>query len=197
MTLPNALLAAVTAYLLGSIPFGILVARVAGLGDLRAIGSGNIGATNVLRTGDKLAALATLILDGGKGAVAVLAARAWGGGGLAVVAAVAAFLGHVFPVWLKFDGGKGVATFLGTTLALDWRAGLIACGAWLLTCAATRMSSFSALVSAAVTPAVLWWLGEREYTYAAAVLGLLIFYTHRANIRRIIARTEPRIGEKK
>jgi len=188
---------AIAAYLLGSIPFGIVIARIGGLGDLRAIGSGNIGATNVLRTGDKLAAAATLIADGGKGAAAVLLARYWGGDIYAIIAAVAVFLGHVFPVWLKFDGGKGVATFLGTMLALDWRVGAIACGAWLITAAVARISSLSALIAATTTPFALWGFGERDYAYAAVLLALLIFYTHRANIRRLIEGTEPRIGDKK
>ena len=149
---------AVLGYLLGSIPFGIVITRALGLGDLRQIGSGNIGATNVLRTGNKPAALATLLLDSGKGAIAVLLARWLAGPDAALVAGAAAFLGHLFPVWLGFKGGKGVATFLGTVLALDWRLGLIACGLWLLTAAAGRISSLSALVAAALTPAFAWWL---------------------------------------
>lgn len=145
---------AVIGYLLGSIPFGIVITRALGLGDLRKIGSGNIGATNVLRTGNKPAALATLLLDSGKGAIAVLLARALAGQDAALIAGAAAFLGHLYPVWLGFRGGKGVATFLGTVLALDWRLGLAACAIWLATALVTRISSLSALVAAALSPVI-------------------------------------------
>ncbi|WP_223252570.1 glycerol-3-phosphate 1-O-acyltransferase PlsY [Paracoccus mutanolyticus] len=182
--------------LLGSIPFGIVITRALGLGDLRQIGSGNIGATNVLRTGNMPAALATLLLDSGKGAIAVLLARWLAGPDAALVAGAAAFLGHLFPVWLGFKGGKGVATFLGTVLALDWRLGLIACGLWLLTAAAGRISSLSALVAAALTPAFAWWLDGPRMAVVTGFMAVLIFIRHHANIGRILAGTEPRIGRK-
>ena len=187
---------AVLGYLLGSIPFGIVITRALGLGDLRQIGSGNIGATNVLRTGNKPAALATLLLDSGKGAIAVLLARWLAGPDAALVAGAAAFLGHLFPVWLGFNGGKGVATFLGTVLALDWRLGLIACGLWLLTAAAGRISSLSALAAAALTPALAWWLDGPRMAVVTGFMAVLIFIRHHANIGRILAGTEPRIGRK-
>ncbi|QEU07583.1 glycerol-3-phosphate 1-O-acyltransferase PlsY [Paracoccus yeei] len=187
---------AVLGYLLGSIPFGIVITRALGLGDLRQIGSGNIGATNVLRTGNKPAALATLLLDSGKGAIAVLLARWLAGPDAALVAGAAAFLGHLFPVWLGFKGGKGVATFLGTVLALDWRLGLIACGLWLLTAAAGRISSLSALVAAALTPALAWWIDGPRMAVVTGFMAVLIFIRHHANIGRILAGTEPRIGRK-
>lgn len=183
-------------YLLGSVPFGLVIARALGLGDLRQIGSGNIGATNVLRTGHKPAALATLLLDSGKGAIAVLLARAMAGPDAAMLAGAAAFLGHLFPVWLGFRGGKGVATFLGTLLALDWRLGLIACGLWLLTAAVGRISSLSALVAAALTPVFAWWLQGGAMAAVTGFMAALIFLRHHANIRRILAGTEPRIGRK-
>ena len=187
---------AVLGYLLGSIPFGIVITRALGLGDLRQIGSGNIGATNVLRTGNKPAALATLLLDSGKGAIAVLLARWLAGPDAALVAGAAAVLGHLVPVWLGFQGGKGVATFLGTVLALDWRLGLIACGLWLLTAAAGRISSLSALVAAALTPALAWWLDGPRMAVVTGFMAVLIFIRHHANIGRILAGTEPRIGRK-
>ncbi|MFG6083509.1 glycerol-3-phosphate 1-O-acyltransferase PlsY [Paracoccus litorisediminis] len=187
---------AVIGYLLGSIPFGIVITRALGLGDLRKIGSGNIGATNVLRTGNKPAALATLLLDSGKGAIAVLLARALAGPEAALAAGAAAFLGHLFPVWLGFKGGKGVATFLGTLLALDWRLGLIACGIWLLTALIGRISSLSALVAAALTPLVALWLDGPLMAAVTAFMTVLIFIRHQANITRILAGTEPRIGKK-
>ena len=187
---------AVLGYLLGSIPFGLVIARALGLGDLRKIGSGNIGATNVLRTGNKPAALATLLLDSGKGAIAVLLARWLAGPDAALVAGAAAFLGHLFPVWLGFKGGKGVATFLGTVLALDWRLGLIACGLWLLTAAAGRISSLSALVAAALTPALAWWIDGPRMAVVTGFMAVLIFIRHRTNIARIRTGTEPRIGKK-
>ncbi|MRX49786.1 glycerol-3-phosphate 1-O-acyltransferase PlsY [Paracoccus sp. S-4012] len=188
------ILAALGGYLLGSIPFGVLLTRALGLGDLRAIGSGNIGATNVLRTGNKGAALATLLLDGGKGALAVLLARAWGGEPAAVIAGAAAFAGHLFPVWLGFRGGKGVATFLGTLIALAWPVGLAACAAWLLTAIVSRISSLSALVAAALAPLVALALGLPGVALAATLMAALIFLRHRPNIARLRAGTEPRIG---
>lgn len=185
---------AVVGYLLGSIPFGIVITRTLGLGDLRAIGSGNIGATNVLRTGHKGAALATLILDSGKGAMAVLLARWLAGDAAALAAGGAAFLGHLFPVWLGFRGGKGVATFLGTTLALFPALGVMACALWLATAAITRISSLSALVAAAGAPvfALIW--GLRGLAAVTLFMAVLIFVRHRANIQRLVAGTEPRIG---
>ena len=183
-------------YLLGSIPFGIVITRALGLGDLRQIGSGNIGATNVLRTGNKPAALATLLLDSGKGAIAVLLARALAGEDAAMIAGAAAFLGHLYPVWLGFKGGKGVATFLGTILALDWRLGLAACAIWLVTALLTRISSLSALVAAALSPVVALWLDGPRMALVAAFMAVLIFIRHRTNIARITAGTEPRIGQR-
>jgi glycerol-3-phosphate acyltransferase PlsY len=184
-------------YLLGSIPFGLVIARVLGLGDLRQIGSGNIGATNVLRTGNKPAALATLLLDAGKGAIAVLLARHFGGETAALVAGAAAFLGHCFPVWLGFKGGKGVATFLGTMIALDWRVGLMACATWLLVALIARISSLSALIAAAMSPVYAWALGKPALAVAALFMAVLIFIRHKANIARLLDGTEPRIGAKK
>ncbi len=192
------LLTAVLSYLLGSIPFGVLVTRALGLGDLRRIGSGNIGATNVLRTGNKGAALATLLLDGAKGAVAVLLARAIvGAEDAAQVAALAAFLGHLYPVWLGFRDGKGVATFLGTLLALAWPVGLAACATWLAAAALTRMSSAAALIAAATSPIWLWTFGQGRLLVLVILLTLLIYIRHAANIARIRTGTEPKIGAKK
>ena len=188
-------LTATFSYALGSVPFGILVARIFGLGDLREIGSGNIGATNVLRAGSRPAAAATLILDSGKGAVAVLIARSLAGEDAAQIAGLSAFLGHLFPIWLKFRGGKGVATFLGTLLALAWPVGIAACLTWLFAALLTRMSSFSALLAALSAPI---WAVIFSYSEALAVLLVmiaLIFLRHRENIRRIAAGTEPRIGK--
>ena len=190
------ILAAALGYLLGSVPFGVVITRALGLGDLRKIGSGNIGATHVLRTGHKGAALATLLLDSGKGAIAVLLARWLGGEGAALVAGAAAFLGHLFPVFLGFKGGKGVATFLGTLIALSWPVGLMACGLWLLTAALTRISSLSALVAAAGAPLLALGFGARGLALAALFMAALIFLRHRANIARLVAGTEPRIGRK-
>ncbi|MFP4568428.1 glycerol-3-phosphate 1-O-acyltransferase PlsY [Rhodosalinus sp.] len=191
------LLWAAAGYLLGSVPFGLVITRAFGLGDLRAIGSGNIGATNVLRTGSKSAAAATLILDSGKGAAAVLLARAMAGEDAAQVAGLAAFLGHCFPVWLRFDGGKGVATFLGTLLALAWPLGLAACATWLATAAVTRLSSLAALVAAALSPLWAVLLGRGETAALAAALAIVVLWRHGDNIARIRAGTEPRIGRKR
>lgn len=187
---------AIFGYLLGSVPFGLVITRALGLGDLRQIGSGNIGATNVLRTGNKGAALATLLLDSGKGAIAVLLARHFGGETAAILAGGAAFLGHCFPVWLRFKGGKGVATFLGTVIALNWPLGLIACATWALTAAVTRISSLSALLAAALAPVFAWALGRPDIAAVAAFMAVLIFIRHHANISRLMAGTEPRIGRK-
>jgi glycerol-3-phosphate acyltransferase PlsY len=190
------LVTAALSYLLGSIPFGMVITRAMGLGDLRQIGSGNIGATNVLRTGNKPAALATLLLDAGKGGIAVLIARALVGTDAAQVAALASFLGHLFPVWLGFRGGKGVATFLGTLIALAWPAGLAACATWAATAAISRISSLSALVAAALSPVWLVVLGYPQTSILAIVLAALIFVRHQPNIARLRAGTEPRIGKK-
>lgn len=187
---------AVFGYLLGSVPFGLVITRALGLGDLRQIGSGNIGATNVLRTGNKGAALATLLLDSGKGAIAVLLARHFGGEAAAILTGGAAFLGHCFPIWLRFKGGKGVATFLGTVIALNWPLGLIACATWALTAAITRISSLSALLAAALAPVFAWGLGRTDIAAVAAFMAVLIFIRHHANISRLLAGTEPRIGRK-
>ncbi len=183
-------------YLIGSIPFGIVITRALGLGDLRSIGSGNIGATNVLRTGHKGAALATLLLDSGKGAVAVLLARYFGGETAGIAAGAAAFLGHCFPVWLGFRGGKGVATFLGTLIAMYWPVGLIACAIWLVVALISRISSLSALVAAASAPVVALLLGQGLVALAALFMAALIFQRHHANIARLISGTEPKIGRK-
>ena len=193
-----ALLAATAAlsYLLGSVPFGIVMARLFGLGDLRKIGSGNIGATNVLRTGNKLAAFLTLVLDAGKGAIAVLVARAMLGEDAAQLAGFFAFLGHCYPVFLRFKGGKGVATFLGTLIALAWPVGLAACALWAVTAAVTRISSLSALVAAALSPVAAILLGQGVVGFLTILLAALIFARHHENIRRLLAGTEPRIGRK-
>lgn len=189
------LLVAGLAYLMGSIPFGVLVTRAMGLGDLRQIGSGNIGATNVLRTGNKAAAAATLVLDGGKGVVAVLIARALARAeDAAQLAALVSFLGHLYPVWLGFRGGKGVATFLGTLLALALPVGLAACATWLAAAAVTRISSLSALVAAALSLGWLLAFGQGQALALVFLLAALIFWRHRANITRLIAGQEPRIG---
>lgn len=184
------------AYLLGSVPFGMVIAKVMGLGNLREIGSGNIGATNVLRTGSKPAALATLILDSGKGAVAVLVARHYLGEDAAQVAALGAFLGHLFPIYLMFKGGKGVAVFLGIMLALNFWAGLAACGVWLATALILRMSSLSALVASASTPIWLYVFGMPAAVWLGVVLAVLVWVRHHENIGRLLKGTEPKIGKK-
>ena len=189
-------LAAMLGYLLGSIPFGMVLAKLMGLGNLRDIGSGNIGATNVLRTGSKTAAALTLVLDGGKGAVAVFAARAWIGEDAAQIAGLLAFVGHCFPVWLRFQGGKGVATFLGLMLALFWPVGIACCLTWLATAVVSRISSLSALVASASS--VLWviLLDHPELLAACVILSCLIFWRHKGNIMRIASGKEPRIGRR-
>ncbi|WP_370253674.1 glycerol-3-phosphate 1-O-acyltransferase PlsY [Nioella sp.] len=187
---------AVLAYLLGAVPFGLVMARLFGLGDIRQIGSGNIGATNVLRTGSKPAAALTLVLDAGKGGIAVLVARALVAEDAAQVAGFAAFLGHCFPVYLGFKGGKGVATFLGTLLALFWPAGIAACLTWLLIAAISRISSLSALVAAAMAPVWVSVLGMPQAGLVTALLAALIFMRHDANIKRLLKGEEPRIGRK-
>ena len=180
----------VLGYLLGSIPFGLILTKLAGTQDLRSIGSGNIGATNVLRTGRKSLAAATLLGDALKGTAAVLVARyAFG-----AEAALGAFLGHLFPVWLKFKGGKGVAVYIGVLIGLFWPAAVVFCVVWLATAATSRYSSLSALVASFVTPIFLWWFGHPALASLSVVLTLLLFYSHRENIRRLQAGTEGKIG---
>jgi glycerol-3-phosphate acyltransferase PlsY len=186
-------LSAVVGYLLGSIPFGLLLTRLAGMGDIRAIGSGNIGATNVLRTGNKGLAALTLLLDGGKGAAAALLMGQWGPD-YALLAGLFAVVGHDFPIWLKFRGGKGVATTIGVLLALAWPVGLIACGVWLATALIFRISSLAALVALAVSPLAMVWLADGSRAVIAALLALLAFARHHANIRRLLKGEEPKIG---
>jgi glycerol-3-phosphate acyltransferase PlsY len=188
---------AVLAYLLGSIPFGIVITRALGLGDLRQIGSGNIGATNVLRTGNKGAAFATLVLDAAKGGIAVLIARWLLSEDAAQLAGLSAFLGHLFPVWLGFRGGKGVATFLGTLIALAWPVGLAACGTWLAAALLTRTSSVAALTAAASASLWLVWFNEGRILLLVILLTLLVYIRHSENLKRIKAGTEPKIGQKK
>jgi glycerol-3-phosphate acyltransferase PlsY len=195
-------------YLLGSIPFGLVLTRLAGLGDIRKIGSGNIGATNVLRTGRRGLALATLLLDGGKGAVALLLVYRIYGPDMALAAAAGAMLGHVYPVWLGFRGGKGVATALGTLIAASWPIGALACITWLAVAGLFRRSSLAALASLAIAPLYAWGFDRAAmptlgspivYVHAAALAALiapLVWLRHAANIRRLLAGTEPRIGAK-
>ncbi len=181
-------------YAFGSVPFGLLLTRLAGLGDIRGIGSGNIGATNVLRAGGKGLAAATLLLDGAKGAIPVLLANwlagppawLWAGGG--------AVLGHLFPVWLGFRGGKGVATGLGVLLAADWRVGVISCAVWLAMAAGARRSSAASLASLAAAPLAAWALGDAGLVKLSLAIAVLVYARHHANIRRLLAGTEPRIG---
>ncbi|HEY9039465.1 MAG TPA: glycerol-3-phosphate 1-O-acyltransferase PlsY [Roseovarius sp.] len=187
---------AVIGYLLGSIPSGIIIARVLGLGDLRSIGSGNIGATNVLRTGSKGAAAATLLLDAAKGAIAVLLARCLAGEDAAQLAGLAALLGHCFPVWLGFRGGKGVATFLGLMLALAWPVGLLCCAAWLATALVMRISSLAALVAAVSAPFWMLLFGYWSLLGLGILAAALILWRHRENIARMRAGKEPKIGAK-
>jgi glycerol-3-phosphate acyltransferase PlsY len=196
LTDPMNLIAIVLGYLLGSIPFGLVLTRLAGLGDIRGIGSGNIGATNVLRTGNKGLAAATLLCDALKGTAAVFVGSRLGGADAALLAGVAAFLGHLFPVWLRFNGGKGVATFIGTTLGLVWQAAAVFVLAWILVALLTRYSSLAALV-ATVTATIT------VFVFASPLVGTffigmtaLIFFRHKENIRRLLAGNENRIGRK-
>jgi glycerol-3-phosphate acyltransferase PlsY len=203
---PYYLAAFVLAYLLGSVPFGLVLTKLAGLGDIRAIGSGNIGATNVLRTGRKGLAAATLLLDGAKGAVAVLIAGMWHPD-MALMAGYGALLGHLFPVWLRFKGGKGVATTLGVLLAIDFPVGAAACVTWLVVAAVTRYSSVAALASIAAAPLyalylpLLWApgavsIGNTQVAVFAAVLAVLVWIKHHSNIRRLLSGTETKIGHR-
>jgi len=194
--LADGVIALIVGYLFGSIPFGLILTRAAGTQDLRSIGSGNIGATNVLRTGRKGLAAATLIGDALKGTVAVILAGYFGGPNAAMAAALGAFLGHLFPVWLKFRGGKGVAVYIGILIGLFWPAAIVFCVIWLTTAIVTRYSSLAALVASVVTPIFLWWFGHLALASLFAVLTLLLFYMHRENIRRLQAGTEGKIGKK-
>jgi glycerol-3-phosphate acyltransferase PlsY len=191
-----ALLALVLGYLLGSIPFGVIFTRLAGLGDIRKVGSGNIGATNVLRTGRKGLAAATLLGDGLKGTAAVLLAQTIWGPNAAIVAALGAFLGHLFPVWLGFKGGKGVATFIGCLIGLNLWAALAFAAIWLGLAFATRYSSLAALVATAATPPVLLALGAAPSAAMSVLLVILLWWKHRENIKRLLAGTEGKIGQK-
>jgi acyl phosphate:glycerol-3-phosphate acyltransferase len=185
----------VIGYLLGSIPFGLLLTRAFGAGDLRQIGSGNIGATNVLRTGRKELAAATLLLDGAKGALAVFIAQ-WLSPDTVLFAGAAAFIGHLFPVWLGFRGGKGVATMLGVALALSLWVGLVYALVWLTSLALTRISSVSGMAAALSAPITAFVLGGRNGAIMLAGLALLVLWQHRENISRLLAGTEPRVGQK-
>ncbi len=184
-------------YLLGSVPFGLVITKLAGLGDLRAVGSGNIGATNVLRTGRKDLAFATLFLDGGKGAAAVLIAMLWGPD-MALMAGFGAVVGHLFPIWLKFKGGKGVATTLGAIGALAWPVGIACCVTWLLVAAAFRYSSLAGLLSLAAAPVFSWFiLGDLQMVELTAAIAILVWYRHKENIGRLLKGEESKIGQKK
>ncbi len=192
--LPSFVAALVFGYLCGSIPFGILLTRLTGGPDLRAIGSGNIGATNVLRTGRKGLAAATLLGDMLKGTAAVLITEYFFGHDFAIVAAVGAFLGHLFPVWLRFRGGKGVATYIGVLIGLAWPAAIVFCALWLVVAALSRYSSLAALVTSAATPVFLWWRGDPKDAALFLLLSVVLWITHRANIARLLGGTEGRIG---
>ena len=198
---PYSLGALALGYLLGAIPFGLILTRAAGLGDVRAIGSGNIGATNVLRTGNKGLAALTLLLDAAKGTIAVLVGYQLGAlGGVAILASLlaglGAFLGHIFPVWLGFKGGKGVATYIGVLIGLDWRIAIAFCAVWLAVAVFTRYSSLSALIAALLAPVGLWAIGDTPTAMLTVILSALLIYKHRANIRRLAAGEEPKIGAK-
>jgi glycerol-3-phosphate acyltransferase PlsY len=182
-------------YLLGSVPFGLLLTRLAGTADIRQIGSGNIGATNVLRTGRKGLAAATLLCDMLKGTAAVFIAHYAFGKDAALVAGFGSFLGHLFPVWLRFKGGKGVATYIGILIGLAWPVAALYGVIWLAIAALTRYSSLSALIASVVTPIALWWLGYRAEAQLFLVLTVLVIITHRANIARLLSGTESRIGQ--
>ena len=190
----NIFLIAITGYLIGSIPFGIIIAKIMGLGNLRNIGSGNIGATNVLRTGNKLAAILTLIFDLSKGAVVVILARLLFDDSAAQISGLGSFLGHCFPVWLGFKGGKGVATFIGITLALYWPAGILTCLTWILIAYISRISSLSALLSSISSIVWIWICGMPNATFIMIILTIFIWVRHKENIKRIVKNTEPRIN---
>ena len=192
--LMNIFLVILFAYLIGSIPFGIIISKIMGLGNLRNIGSGNIGATNVLRTGNKLAAILTLIFDLLKGAIAVIVTYYIFNDTTAQIAALSSFLGHCFPIWLKFKGGKGVATFIGISLALYWPAGILICLTWVLIAFLSRTSSLSALISSLSSILWVWVLGAPSAVFIMTVLTILIWYRHIENIKRIIKNTEPKIN---
>lgn len=189
-------LAFIFGYLCGSIPFGVILTRLAGTQDLRTIGSGSIGATNVLRTGRKGLAAGTVLGDALKGTVAVILAGFFAGPNGAMAAGLGAFLGHLFPVWLKFRGGKGVATYIGILLGLLWPAAIFFCAVWLVVAVATRYSSLAALVASVAAPIFLWWLGHPALAALFAVITLLVFYAHRENIKRLLAGSEGKIGQK-
>jgi glycerol-3-phosphate acyltransferase PlsY len=193
--LADGVIALLVGYLFGSIPFGLILTRAAGTQDLRSIGSGNIGATNVLRTGRKGLAAATLIGDALKGTAAVILAGYFGGPNAAMAAGLGAFLGHLFPVWLNFRGGKGVAVYIGILIGLFWPAAIVFCVIWLTTAIVTRYSSLAALVASVVTPIFLLWFGHLALASLFAVLTLLLFYMHRENIKRLQAGTEGKIGK--
>ena len=192
--LMNIFLVILFAYLIGSIPFGIIISKIMGLGNLRNIGSGNIGATNVLRTGNKLAAILTLVFDLLKGAISVVITYYIFNDTTAQIAALSSFLGHCFPIWLKFKGGKGVATFIGISLALYWPAGILICLTWVLTAFLSRVSSLSALISSLSSILWVWILGVPSAVFIMTVLTILIWYRHIENIKRIIKNTEPKIN---
>jgi len=187
------LAAVVLGYLAGSVPFGLVLTKLGGYGDIRKIGSGNIGATNVLRTGNKPLALATLLLDGGKGAVASLVGGLWGPD-MMVLAAGASFIGHLFSVWLRFKGGKGVATFLGIMLAVAWPAGFAACLTWFAVALVFRISSASALAATLATPFYMYHWADMQAAQLAGFCALLVWIRHHENIRRLLTGTEPRIS---
>ena len=191
----NVWIALALGYLLGSIPFGLLLTKAAGGPDVRTIGSGNIGATNVLRTGRKGLAALTLLLDALKGTAAVLIAAVYGGYEASLAAGLAAFIGHLFPVWLKFKGGKGVATYIGVLLGVYWPAMLIFCAVWLTVAFATRYSSLAALTASALTPPALYLLGRPGPAAVFFALSLLLWFMHRTNIRRLMNGTEGKIGK--
>jgi len=191
------LYAVILGYLCGSVPFGLILTRAAGLGDIRKIGSGNIGATNVLRTGNRWVAAATLVLDAAKAALPVLLARHFWGEEAGMLAAIGAFLGHCFPVWLGFKGGKGVAVMIGSLLALAWPVGLIFCAVWLLIALTRKISSLAALTATATAPIFAFVLANQWLAGAVAIMALLLFFQHRENIARLLAGTEPRIGSEK
>ena len=181
--------------MLGSIPFGLIITRFAGLGDIRDIGSGNIGATNALRTGNKWVAGGTFLGDMAKGAAAVLLAREFGPD-LAVIAAFGALVGHIFPVWLRFKGGKGISTYIGILLALAWPVGLLFCATWLVVALIFRMSSLSSLVAALLSPVYFVWVDQWQMVELSILLVILVFYAHRENIQRLLSGTEPHIRQK-